>query len=73
MIQNLPAMQEIRINPWVGKIPWRRKWLPTPVFLIGEFRGQRNQAVYSPWDRKESDTTEQLTLSLSQVIRKISS
>ena len=73
MIKNLPAMQEIWFNPWVGKIPWRRKWLPTPVFLIGEFRGQRNQVVYSPRGRKESDTTEQLTLSLSQAIRKISS
>ena len=46
-------------NPQVGKIPQRRKWLPTPVFLPGESHGQS-----SPWDGKESDTTEQLTLSL---------
>ena len=39
-------------NPWVGKIPWRREWLPTPVFLPGEFHGQRSQAGYSPWDHK---------------------
>ena len=39
-------------DPWVGKIPWRRKWLPTPVFWCGEFLG-----LYSPWGRKESDTT----------------
>ena len=41
--------------------PWRRKWPPTPVFLPGEFHGQRNLAGYSPWGGKESDTTEQLT------------
>ena len=40
-----------RFDPWVGKIPWRRKWLPTPAFLPGEFHGQRSLAGYSPWDR----------------------
>ena len=39
IIKNLPAVQEIRFNPWVGKIPWKRKWLPTPVFLPREFHG----------------------------------
>ena len=43
-------------------MPWRREWLPTPVFWPGEFYGQRSLAGYSPWDRKESDTTEQLSL-----------
>ena len=52
-------------DPWVGKIPWRREWLPTPVFLPGEFHEQRNLVGYSPWGRKESDMTEELTLSLS--------
>ena len=51
-------------DPWVGKIPWRREWLPSPIFLPGEFYGQRSLAGYSPWDHKESDTTERLTLSL---------
>ena len=51
------------LNPWVRKIPWRREWLPTPVFLPGEFRGQRSQEGYSTWGRKESDMTEQLMLS----------
>ena len=46
-------------------IPWRRKWQPTPVFLPGEFHGQRCLAGYSPWGHKELDTTGQLTLSLS--------
>ena len=45
-------------HPWVEKIPGRRAWLPTPVFLPGEFHGQRSLAVYSPWGCKESDTTE---------------
>ena len=42
----------------VGKIPWRRSWQPTPVFLPGESHCQRSLAGYSPWGRKESDTTE---------------
>ena len=50
-----------RFDPWVGKMPWRRKWQPSPVFLLGEFHGQRSLAGYSPWARKESDTTKQLT------------
>ena len=49
-----------RFNPWVGKIPWRREWLPTPVSLPGEFHGQRSLADYSPWSSKESDMTEPL-------------
>ena len=47
---------------WVEKISWRREWLPTPVFLPGEFHGQRNVVDYSQWGGKESDRTEQLTL-----------
>ena len=42
-------------------VTWRRKWQPTPVFLPGEPHGQRNLVVYSPWGRKESDTTERLS------------
>ena len=40
-------------NPWVGKIPWRREWQPTPVFLPGKFHGQRSLAGYSPQGPKE--------------------
>ena len=47
-------------DPWVGKIPWRRKWQPTPVLLPGKFHGQRSLVGYSPWGRKELDMTEQL-------------
>ena len=51
--------------PQVRKNPWRREWLQTPVFLPGEFHGQRSLAGYSPWGHKELDTTEWLTLLLS--------
>ena len=47
-----------RFDPWVGKIPWRRKWQPTPVFLPGKSYGQRSLAGYSPWGREESNMTE---------------
>ena len=46
-----------RFDPWVGKIPWRRKWQPTPVLLPGKSHGQRSLVGYSPWGRKESDMT----------------
>ena len=48
-------------NPWVGKSPWRRAWQSIPVFLPGEFHGQRSFVGYSPWGCIQSDTTEQLT------------
>ena len=47
-----------RFNPWVGKIPWSRKWHPIPVFLPGKFHGQRSLAEYSPWGGKELDMAE---------------
>ena len=49
----------------LGRFPWRREWLPTPVFLPGKSHGQRSLADYNPWGHKETDTTKQLTLSLS--------
>ena len=59
LVKSLPAMWET----WVWKIPLRREQLPTPVFWSGEFHG-----LYSPWGRKESDTTEQLSLSLNKTL-----
>ena len=50
-------------NSWVGKIPRRRKLQPTTVFLSGDFYGQRRLAGYSPWGHKESDMTQQLSMS----------
>ena len=52
-----PAPPPPGFDPWVGKIPWRRKWQPTPVFLPGESHGQRTVFGYSPWGRKELDMT----------------
>ena len=46
------------LSPWVGKIPWRRKWQPTPVFLPRKIHGLRSLAGYRSWGHKESDTTE---------------
>ena len=49
------------LDNWVGKIPWRREWQPTPVFLPGEFYEQRNLVGYTVHEIAESDMTEQLT------------
>ena len=57
-VKPLPAKRRPRFNPWVRKSPWRRKWQPTPVFLPGEFHGQRSLVGYSPWGRREWDMTE---------------
>ena len=46
-----------RFDPWIGKIPWRREWQLTPVFLPGKSRGQGTLEGYSPWGCKELDTT----------------
>ena len=55
-VKNLPAGNVV--HPWVGKIPWRREWLATPLFLPAVFNGQRSLAGASPWGHKESDMTE---------------
>ena len=47
-----------KFDPWVGKISWRRTWQPTPVFLPGEYHGQRSLVGYSPCGRTELDMTE---------------
>ena len=48
-------------NPRVGKIPWRMMWQPTQVFFPGECPGQKSLVGYSPWGRKELDTTDRLS------------
>ena len=53
-------------DPWVGKISWRRKWYPSPVFLPGESHGQRSLVGCSTWGCKESDTTERLNTCLAE-------
>ena len=47
-----------RFDPWVGKIPWNRKWQPTPILLPGKFHRQRSLVGCSPWGYKVSDLTE---------------
>ena len=58
LVKNPLAMRGTGVDPWVGKIPWRREWLPTLLFLNGEFHGQWGLAGYSSWGHKESDMTE---------------
>jgi len=61
VVKNPPAdagrWKRCMFNPWVGKIPWRRKWQPSPVSLPGESQGQRNPVGYSPRGLTELDTT----------------
>ena len=54
-----------RFDPWIEKIPWRREWLPSPVFLPGESHGLRSLVGYSPWGHKKLDRIERLPLSFS--------
>ena len=64
VVKNPPATAGDRrpgFDPWVRKIPWRRAWQPTPVFLPGECHGQRSLVGYSLWGCKQLDMTEQPT------------
>ena len=63
-VKNLLHCGRPRFDPWVGKIPWRREWLPAPVFLPGESHGQRSLAA-AVYGVAESDKTQWLTHSLS--------
>ena len=58
MVESACSAEDPGFNPSVRKIPWRRKWQPTPVFWPGESHGWRSLAGYSPWGSKESNTTE---------------
>ena len=64
VVKNPPAkaskLTRRGFDPWVGKIPWRRKWQPTPALLPRKFRGLRSLVGYSPWGHQESDTNERL-------------
>ena len=53
--------ERCRLDPWVGKILWIRKWQPTPVFLPGKFHGQKHLEGCSPWGHKQSNMTELLS------------
>ena len=56
--QRVKQCRRPRFDPWVGKIPWRREWQPTPVLLLGKPHGWRSLVGYTPWGHKESETTE---------------
>ena len=68
LLQGFPGGSEVKASAWNAgdpgsipgseKIPWRRQWQPTPVLLPGESHGGRSLVGYSPWGRKESETTE---------------
>ena len=64
--------ERLGFSPWVRKIPWRRGWQPTPVFLPGESRGQRRLMGYSLWGHKELDTTECMHASRHKIRAKLS-
>ena len=64
MVKNLPSMQDNWVQSLSQEVPLEKEWLPTPVFLPGEFHGQRSLVSNnSPWGPKESDMTEPLTFS----------
>ena len=59
MVRNQPAIRRPGFDPWVEKKPWRRKWQPPSVFLLGESPWTEDPGrLYSPWSHKESDMTE---------------
>ena len=60
VVKNLPACRRHGFDPWVRKVPWRRKWQPTPLFLLGKSNGQRSRGATVHGVIKDSDTTEQL-------------
>ena len=67
-VKNLPESErDLGSIPGVGKIPQKRAWQPSPVFLPGEFHGQRSLVGYSPWCCKESDTTDRLSTTHSTI------
>ena len=65
MVKSLPVMQETCIRSLGQEDPWRKACQPTSVFLPGELHGQRSLVGYSPRGHRESDVTEQLSLSFS--------
>ena len=77
MVKNPPAKQEGRFDPWVRKIPWSRRWPPTPVFMTGKPHGERSVVGYSPQGCKDSDMTEHvrrqrfLTMTLTSYRKKM--
>ena len=61
MVKNLPAMQETQVRSWGQEDPLEKEMATYSSILAGEFHGQRSLTGYSPWGRKESDTTKHST------------
>ena len=68
---NAGDAREDGLDLWVRKIPWNRKRQSIPVFLPGKFCGQSSLVGYSPWDRRELDTTEQLSTTQYLFLRSV--
>ena len=71
-VKHLPTWGRPGFDPWVGKIPWRRKWQPTPVFLPGKSHGWRILIGYSPWGLKESTWLNDFTFTFKKKLRILS-
>ena len=65
MVKRLPTMRETQVWSWVGEIPWRRKWHPTPVLLPGKSHGQRSLVGYSPWGPESQTWLSDFTFTLN--------
>ena len=70
MVTRLPAVQETWVQSLGQEDPWRREWLPTPVFLPGKPHGQRSLDGYNPWGHKELDMTERLSMHTCNGLRR---
>ena len=57
-VKDLPRYRRPRLDPWVEKVPWMRKWHPVPGFLPGEFHGQRSLEGCSLWGHRDPDPAE---------------
>ena len=67
----IQEMQEMQVDLWVGKMPWRRKWQLTPVVLPRKSHGQRSLAGYRPWGLNELDTIWRLNNNKQQLVKKV--
>ena len=67
-LRNRLQCRRLRFDPWVTKIPWRRKWQSAPVILPGKSHGQRSLVGYSPQGHKELDMNEATSACMTEVV-----
>ena len=70
-VKNQPAMKETDVRSQVGKICWRKEWLPIPVFSPGEPHGQRSLVGHSPWGHKKLDMIEHTCTQIDTVMKRV--